>query len=247
MRKIPKKYVVNSVVLGLGVGTETFGFLNFKYSWGHLVFFLGSAVLWVAIVRQVFGLREARGKLAKVKKDIEDLSQKRGVYPATFPKKLTGPVVGYKFFSIYCVDGLRSLYQTGFRWKAGPNQAGFADNLYNHYPWEVMRPSKDNPVGFYCLEDPTDHLFNGVLGLVLCWGKTVVHERGWRSEFAMPLALIDTGAIIPKFIHFALGGPARFALSEIDLREVAKLYGIPLVDLEGAKKIIQEWNEGGDK
>jgi hypothetical protein len=140
------------------------------------------------------------------------------------------------------------LYQTNYIWNAGPNQAGISE--FSHLPWQHMTPTKNNPVGFYCLEDPAPHFYGGVLGLVLCWGRTVVHEQGWRSEFAMPLALIKTHIVAPKFIHFASAGftmPGKFILSELDLSKVAKQYGIPLVNLEDARKIIQEWNEGGGK
>lgn len=54
-------------------------------------------------------------------------------------------------------------------------------------------------------------------GAVLCWGRVVIHPEGIRAQFARPIALCKEPVT---------------DWAEAELIEVARVYGVPLMDLE---------------
>lgn len=73
-----------------------------------------------------------------------------------------------------------------------------------------------------------------VYGPVLTWGRTQVHERGWRSEFARPLALVRPRVLRPK--------PRRE--TDLLLDRLGAEYAVPVLGLKEARALASRMAEG---
>lgn len=62
-----------------------------------------------------------------------------------------------------------------------------------------------------------------VAGAIVAWGRVVEHERGFRAQYARPLALLDARSYRPAMNHNM--GP-----SEAAIRAVADAYDVPVLD-----------------
>jgi hypothetical protein len=215
----------------VGLALQLFGNLTHIRS----IFWLGLGIMGGTLIR-IWGdiIRLAFETFGTIRKERERKEKQRSrlatlPYPVALPKNITGPIVGYKIWGhtngiyplgsylVYAYPGTLVSPMMPFLWEAGKNDSSCIPQI-NH-----------NAGGFYVLKEPND-LQAGILGLLLCWGKTVLAKDGWRCQYAMPLALIDHPLSIAPL-------PS--------LSKLAKGYGIPVVSMEEAAAIIKRWNEEG--
>lgn len=71
-----------------------------------------------------------------------------------------------------------------------------------------------------------------VLGVCLGWGRLQEHTDGWRAEYAMPVALVDSWWL-----------RSRILTSE-RIHAVAREYAVPVVSMREAKRLARMWAEG---
>jgi hypothetical protein len=67
-----------------------------------------------------------------------------------------------------------------------------------------------------------------VVGGVYIWGKIIVHDFGYRSQYAYPAFLINPSEESPLFL---------WSKGRDQLESIAKNYGIPVVSYEEAEQI----------
>lgn len=138
----------------------------------------------------------------------------------------TGPVVGWRIWGVGPEGRLRSM-NIPYSWPAGP---GRAQCLYSVATHREPPPVLACGCGFYAMSSPDDAIRlrpefpMTVAGVVLGWGRVIVHETGWRSEWAQIAALL-----IPPWgttpIHEAL----------------ARSYRVPLMTQDQAEMWVKEW------
>jgi hypothetical protein len=116
---------------------------------------------------------------------MENLSQK---------EKTILPIVGYRFWGILKDGTLIPIGDLGHdKWTYGVNHS---------YCYDSECPGMENcECGFYAFREiPPLKLWSNlemrisgfVMGSVIGWGKVTLHETGWRSEYAKPIALVRT-------------------------------------------------------
>lgn len=70
---------------------------------------------------------------------------------------------------------------------------------------------------------------------VLTWGRTQVHETGWRSEYARPLALVRPRILSPKLRR----------RMDLVLDRLGREYGIPVLRFKEAKLLAHRMAQKG--
>lgn len=112
----------------------------------------------------------------------------------------------------------------------------------NHHRAEDV-PVKHHACGFYgysTYEHLQDGSFLGPVsltrGMVIGWGKTWVHEKGWRAKYARPIAFLwwpDRRVLPPKRGPALPVGSSRASMgpeyNEVQ-KEVAELYNVPIFE-----------------
>lgn len=114
------------------------------------------------------------------------------------------PLVGWRVWAIDAHQHLRSLYCSDGPWKGYvPLQAGCTELGYDPDMEEGGAPHEECHCGIYALpkkewalkiariylEQEGNRNATLVIGQVALWGKVIEHERGWRAQFAYPVAL----------------------------------------------------------
>ena len=138
------------------------------------------------------------------------------------------PIIGWRVWRWYA-GGLRSL--NGKPWSPGQPLAAKCGGGNAHDAHEP--PQADCTCGVYAAKS-LDHLRKigldryGVLGEVNLWGTVVVHELGWRAQFAYPKSLVLPPDLIPsgtKEMESRLGALAAY---DIDIFVLSGGRKIPL-------------------
>lgn len=123
-------------------------------------------------------------------------------------------------------------------WKPGKNQAGcyapdYAFSLYSRPAPHGPTPKADCSCGFYVLTDfdavPFVTTSPMMVGAVVGWGRVVQHgDEGWRAEFTQVIALLDCKV---SDEHLAM------------TREIAALYGVPVVGRTALELMAKEYGD----
>lgn len=164
--------------------------------------------------------------------------------------RLSGEVVGFRQWYVNDSLHLRSAHISSQAWKPDENVAVCKprtkyDTQGNEVPTRTPcehSPGHDCECGLYALHSPGDlwygrkdvvtfKVFAGsdplVAGVVSAWGKLEVHHQGFRSEFARIVALAEPEKPRDKVV----------------VREVAKLYAVPVVAAEQLEQIACEYGQ----
>jgi hypothetical protein len=163
------------------------------------------------------------------------------------PEAPTAPLVGWRAWRI----GERIRWDGGSDWETRPALT----SLVVPEVWPKSEPmralcftstshARQAPAaychcGIYAVADPQcAHVFSRigrrqVYGPVLTWGRTQVHERGWRSEFARPLALVR-----PRILRPRLRQELNLLLNELGVE-----YAVPVLSLKQAKALASRMAE----
>ncbi len=206
--------------------------------WYVILFFAGDAAwhhfahhpipAWASDVR--FGLWiyvVIRDKIPGYKRFVSDRAPKSNMVPE-IP---TGPLVGWRAWRIgNGTSGLMSL-TAPITWPVG--EAMVSHCIKARWDWHGDAPYSECNCGLHAFSGPLDAQVIrlsrriAVYGPVLTWGRTQVHETGWRSQYAKPLALVRPRILTPKI---------RRRLDLI-LEGLSKEYGVPVLSLKEAKKL----------
>jgi hypothetical protein len=113
------------------------------------------------------------------------------------------PILGYRLWEVRG-EALCSLWFSAIPWAPQQKLRAACYEAQGPFPSAVLK--RDRPLhaapdprcrcGLYAASDPEDlpRRWSGtreviVCGVVALWGRVLVGERGWRGEFARPLAL----------------------------------------------------------
>ncbi len=113
------------------------------------------------------------------------------------------------------------------------------DGMFAFYNCETMKTS-----GL-----PFTHTLLAVRGTVQGWGKVILHEDGYRAEYAQPIALIDeTDETISKWIPQAFSFyepkiPAEeaFKIRKQRVKLIASNYGIPVIPEDDIEEYSRQY------
>jgi hypothetical protein len=173
-------------------------------------------------------------KIPGYKRFVGDKAQKSS---DVIPEAPTGPLVGWRAWRSPHF-GLIS-FTTSEPWPTSrPYEARCP---LTGFPNHGIPPGPDCRCGIYVFADPGDarnlrHFSRfGVYGPVLTWGRTQVHETGWRSEYARPLALVR-----PRFLS-----PKRWRRMDLVLERLGRQYGIPVLSFGEAKRLADRMAQKG--
>lgn len=91
-----------------------------------------------------------------------------------------------------------------------------------------------------------------IMGLALGWGCVEKHRHGWRAEYAAPIAFLrftEFEVLVPPYSSWPghMGdrapapGPLGYRYGPAEKQALAERHGVPVVDLEEAKRLIRVW------
>jgi hypothetical protein len=158
---------------------------------------------------------------------------------AVVPETPTAPLVGWRAWRIgggrawQEEDGPRSLMSltSPEKWPAGEPIRATCTRSWLHGP----TPGPDCHCGIHAFAGPSEASVIrltrriAVYGPVLMWGRTQVHETGWRSQYAYPLALVRPQFLLPSVRH----------RMNLILDGLGKEYGIPVLSRKDAKLLAE--------
>jgi hypothetical protein len=111
---------------------------------------------------------------------------------------MEGVVVGYRTWRI-AGGRLYSPFDDSFSWENGGKTTASCAQLFHNPAMLGMAghgagegsPAAECHCGLHAYREPPERLYadDGVLGVVVQWGRSQVHAQGVRSEFALPVAL----------------------------------------------------------
>jgi len=147
------------------------------------------------------------------------------------PETPTTPLVGWRAWRIRDGSwGLMSLTSPE-RWPTGEPIRATCTRTWLHGPTH----GPECNCGIYAFAGPSEASVIrlsrriAVYGPVLMWGRTQVHETGWRSQYAYPLALVRPRFLLPQVRH----------RMNLILDGLGKEYGIPVLSRKDAKLLAE--------
>lgn len=165
------------------------------------------------------------------------------------PLAPTMPLIGLRQWKVTDGNRFRGI-SAETEWKAGDDEAHDL-NVGSHDGFHAYSPDRPNSlygwasVGY---SDPSKVDFC-LTGVIIGWGRVIVHEDGWRSQFARPIALASYEDHKKKWADAYQFEKTRFAdnveslYPEDKFIELARFYGVATMDsLAGCVEYAQ--NEG---
>lgn len=157
------------------------------------------------------------------------------------------PLIGLRQWKVTDTNRLRGV-SADTEWAAGDDEAheltvgehnGFhaysPDKQNNLYSWASVGYNDLSKVEFY------------VTGVIIGWGRTVVHTTGWRSQFARPVAFASHETHVKKWGEAyrmektEYGDDPSRLYPEDEFVELARFYGVATVDsLAGCVDYVRE-------
>jgi hypothetical protein len=122
------------------------------------------------------------------------------------PELVVGAWRGYRLWRL-AGDRLTGCWYTGYAWPPGSAEASCYAKRWTGKGRRARHPGLPAPqrgcrCGLYALQEPWDFVgylpsslfgvtyeLNVVIGVVAGWGRAFRGERGWRTQFARPVAL----------------------------------------------------------
>jgi hypothetical protein len=167
----------------------------------------------------------------------------------------TEPLLGYRIWSMATSPiSLTGIVYTSVKWTPkGPTHATCMRRTRANFSTTTKETNKcehppemkcnDGMFAFYDLERmkssglPFTHTFFAVRGSVQGWGKIILHEDGYRAEYAQPIAIIDeTEETIKKWVPQAaafleprLEFDDAYKMRRNRVKLVAQNYGLPII------------------
>lgn len=174
-----------------------------------------------------------------------------------------GQIVGFRLCSLTenakagTLD-LTSIGAGNYRWRPGVNHASCAHGgarrralIKAGMPYRHPVPSRECACGLYATADPAALIrvlgpqHEGILCGVQAWGRIVVHDWGFRSEYARIIALTDE---LPSRVLRSTDGKVIEVRAKRGVeREVAlylaSRYGVTLIDLTGMPAVMAAYGD----
>jgi hypothetical protein len=181
----------------------------------------------------------------------------------------TEPLIGYRIWSIgtspICLTGI---VYTSVKWdRGGPTHAKCMKAERSKFPGhskDVKYTACNHPPEYKCNDGlfafydfdrlrtsglPFTHTFMAVRGTVQGWGKVILHEDGYRAEYAQPIALIEEtedtmNKWVPQafsFVQSKISFEEAFNMRKSRVELVAENYGIPVIPEDDIEEYSRQY------